>query len=449
MDPDFDLDLSATTLLLNTSNIARDGRSSQLKFFEGRTPTQIRMLALKKLSREWTLDHYELNRQVQGLNFTVADVYDNYLTSLQGISKELEVERFTQTTVMEMIACTDTFGPEEVDIPVSDANVERHLEFLCQRLGYASLVGSDLWTKELPIGLWYESTKGLHTLREQQSLRSGETLSDQDEQSIKKRKTEIRQVDIQSPTSETDPMVMVGDIYDLPELTPMMNKKTMAKVAPTTPTMTGPSDDHEAPDVGQYLHLMIDQLSQLNDNLREQRQDMKAMRALLEGNHETKMVDSIGNDGTNDDSVIDTHGNSNSIIHYLSSIENKIHTLATAISKDTISFNRKQASVIQGQHDLRLTMGTWKDGLINELTGIHKTIHDNQHQSDHTRQQEQQNINQIRLDNFLEVALDMMENISIYKTQSDFQSRMLRNIDDDVAYLRRVHTIEERDIPAS
>jgi len=161
IDPDFDLDLSATTLLLNTSNLARDGKSSQLKFFEGRTPTQVRMLALKKLSREWTLDHYELNRQVQGLNFTVADVYDNYLTSLQGISKELEVERFTQTTVMEMIACTDTFGPEEVDIPVSDANVERHLEFLCQRLGYASLVGSDLWTKDLPIGLWYESTKGL------------------------------------------------------------------------------------------------------------------------------------------------------------------------------------------------------------------------------------------------------------------------------------------------
>ena len=42
-----------------------------------------------------------------------------------------------------------------------------------------------------------------------------------------------------------------------------------------------------------------------------------------------------------------------------------------------------------------------------------------------------------------------MENISIYKTQSDFQSRMLRNIDDDVAYLRRVHTMTDRDIPVS
>ena len=161
MDPDFDLDLSSTTLLLNTSNMARDGKSSQLNFFEARTPTQVRMLALKKLSHDYLLDHYELNRQEQGLDFTNVGVYDNYLTSLDGINKELSVERFTQTTVMEMTACTDTFGQEEVDIPVSDADVERHLEFLSQRLGYVTLQESDLWTKDLPIGLWYESSKGL------------------------------------------------------------------------------------------------------------------------------------------------------------------------------------------------------------------------------------------------------------------------------------------------
>jgi hypothetical protein len=404
------------------------------------------------LSRDWLLDHYELNRQEQGMNFLVADVYDNYLTSLQGINKELNVERFTQTSVMEMIACTDTFGPEEVDIPVSDADVERHLEFLAQRLGYRTLQGSDLWTKDLPVGLYYESNKGLHTLREQQSLTSGvPSLLDQYEQTTKKRKTDIRQTDSQSLTS--DPTGMLGVNYDdLPELTTMMTKKDKANVAPTTPNIGNPTDDQEAPDIGFYLNLMIDQLGQLNENLREQRQDMQAMRALVEEIHDKGQLASMEkNDGTTDAEIVDNHGNSNSISHYLSSIENKIFTLASAISKDFISFNRKQASVIQGQHDLRLTMETWKNGLINELTEIHETLqsHENKLESDQSKHQEHTNINQIRIDNFLEVALDMMENISNYKTQSDFQSQMLRNIDDDVAYLRRVHTIEDRNIPVS
>ena len=129
------------------------------------------------------------------------------------MNKELEVERYHQDSLESMVICTNTYGPGEVDLPISDRDVERHIFFLGYRLGYKNVKRSDLWTTDLPIGLWYETTKGSRTYRAQQEYHEIEVIAD-NVNTAKKRK--INNNDGQrSPTSEHS-------------VTPTMDEETLA-----------------------------------------------------------------------------------------------------------------------------------------------------------------------------------------------------------------------------
>ena len=85
----------------------------------------------------------------------------------------------------------------------------------------------------------------------------------------------------------------------------MMSTNQMSVVAPTTPTQVHSSNDQDAPDIGYYLNLVIDQLGQLNENLRDQQKEIRAMRSLLEAHHEPGPLPTGKMDNTNNDSGVD------------------------------------------------------------------------------------------------------------------------------------------------
>jgi len=240
VDPDYTLDHPSTSLLENTSNLKRDGQTSLLKFFGDRTPNDIRVLTTKKLSREFALDHHELYRQVPGFNFLLPRVYDLYVDSLEGTGKDLSVRRFTHASVSAMINDTDTFGPGEVDLPISDEDVHRHLSYLALRLGFPDLTRSELWTVDHPIGIEAETTDGIEGYRYHIGRRS------RDESSVTSASQELKRPKLQTTIIdvESDDEDLRAWIANLPEnvadMEPIQLQAYQDLTVPTTPARSEP-----------------------------------------------------------------------------------------------------------------------------------------------------------------------------------------------------------------
>jgi hypothetical protein len=243
VDPEFRLDHPAASLLGNTSNLQRDGETSRLIFFMGLTPNQVRLNSIKKISRDFELDRHELFRQVHGFDVLNQKVFNQYLETIDGINKQLVVERFYQRDVMTMIQDINRFGTGEVDLPITNADVHRHLEFLALCLGITNLTTSALWTLDLPsLDISAETETSLAAYRESQAIRQGrrqEHTREQERDAKRRKFFEMEEIEINEDDIVTWLQELPDDVSDggptQVRYEPAPSHQLLQVVAPHTP----------------------------------------------------------------------------------------------------------------------------------------------------------------------------------------------------------------------
>ena len=132
-------------------------------------------------------------------------------------------------------------------------------------------------------------------------------------------------------------------------------------------------------------------------------------------------------------------GNStNSSNLYLSSIEERIRQTISNLSTEIVTILRRHSTTHQAVTDLQNNINVWREGILNELTGIYIGIQNTRtdNNSNLSTITEVMQLNATRIDAVLAAAMDMIEDVHQFRVQSEFSSRMLRGIDDDVQYLR-------------
>lgn len=184
----------------------------------GLTPNQVRLNSIKKISRDFELDRHELFRQVHGFDVLNQKVFNQYLETIDGINKQLVVERFYQRDVMTMVQDINRFGTGEVDLPITNADVHRHLEFLALCLGITNLTTSALWTLDLPsLDISAETETSLAAYRESQAIRQGrrqEHTREQERDAKRRKFIEMEEIEINEDDIVTWLQELPDDVSD-------------------------------------------------------------------------------------------------------------------------------------------------------------------------------------------------------------------------------------------
>jgi hypothetical protein len=158
---------------------------------------------------------------------------------------------------------------------------------------------------------------------------------------------------------------------------------------------------------------------------------------------QTTRRQSSGGETINDDTCnVGTGNSTNSLNLYLSSIEERIRQTVSNLSTQIITISRRHSTTQQAVTDLQNNMNVWREGILNELTGIYIGIQNTRtdNNSNLSTITEVMQLNATRIDAVLAESMDMMEDVHQFRVQSEFSSRMLRGIDDDVQYLRECVT---------
>jgi hypothetical protein len=346
----------------------------------GLTPTQVRLNTIKKISRDFALDRHELFRQVHGFDVLHQRVFDQYLTTLDGINKELVVERFQQRDVMTMFQDVDRFGSGEVDLPITNADVHRHLEFLALCLRITNLTTSALWTVDLPsLDISAETENGVVAYRETQAIL--QSRRHEQEQSLAREAKRRKFIEMEE-----------GDDWD-------HNLLTWLDELPDDISDEGPTQVRYEPQRRQQAQAMVIQTPDRHDQHRDTNgqdqafflESMLNVCTTLEGsvtrlaglfdgvNEKLDMI--LSNQATrkqsgkkviHDDTCNVEAGNStNSSNLYLSSIEERMRQTISNLSTEIVTISRRHSTTHQAVTDLQNNINVWREGILNELTGIY------------------------------------------------------------------------------
>jgi len=181
------------------------------------------------------------------------------MESLDSFGKDLSVRRFTQASVSVMMSDTNKFGSGEVDLPVTDEEVHRHLSYLALRLNFPVLTDSDLWTLDFPIGIETETTDGLAGYRYHLNRTSRNQTGVSEHHDIKKRKLQLTIND--SESDDEDLRTWIANLEEeVPDMQPSEQQAYRNLTVPGTP----PQEEPTQPGVPDYLRIMVHFLTKMN-----------------------------------------------------------------------------------------------------------------------------------------------------------------------------------------
>jgi hypothetical protein len=283
----------------------------------------------KNLCQHWYLDYHELCRQVEGYDFKEEDIYDNYISSYQGINKRLQIVRFTFEDVQAMRVSTMAYGPNEVDVPANGLDIDRHLKFLSWSIHYDNVMTSDLWTLDLPVDIIYETSKGLEAYRKHLATRRAMRMRDDTPKvkPIPKRQkfTHANPEGLdESDTNDDD--TFIGPIG----ISQHHVRASAPPSAPSTPVPTGDTIMGQAtPGADFYFEAILNHLERIDKDCKRIAERLENLEdKVLTGDHAQGTHGHVEGDAN---LTLEAIGNiSNSTNLYLSSIETYLRDVASA-----------------------------------------------------------------------------------------------------------------------
>ena len=357
------------------------------------------------------------------------------------------MERFQQRDVMTMFQDVDRFGSGEVDLPITNADVHRHLEFLALCLRITNLTTSALWTVDLPsLDISAETENGVVAYRETQAIL--QSRRHEQEQSLAREAKRRKFIEMEEGDDwDHDLLTWLDELPDdisdegptQVRYEPQRRQQAQAMVI-QTPDRHDQHRDTNGQDQAFFLESMLNVCTTLEGSVTR-------LAGLFDGvNEKLDMILSnqatrkqSGKEVIHDDTCYVEAGNStNSSNLYLSSIEERIRQTISNLSTEIVTISRLHSTTHQAVADLQNNINVWREGILNELTGIYIGIQNTRtdNNSNLSTITEVMQLNATRIDAVLAAAMDMIEDVHQFRVQSEFSSRMLRGIDDDVQYIR-------------